>query len=307
MLLLSSCFTGIESTPRISQNDVRRQQAAVRSAEEMFFDSLRPLPPQQWGNGRPQLLVDSGNRIQRVLTPASAPFEGAAGAVFTFERFEAATTLTGQDATDVVFSSKAGEYVVRVPKPLQSLDTVNVLDIPFTVDINMVARCDSMLRGRRLFVRTPLWYDGRGERVSGLRHVPVTIDSVVPGNSNYPAAVFFSLDDETDRAMAQLGNGDRRMVLMNLGADRRSSRNFAGLFAFDDPRRQYPDIKNDTWDYIKQSKVKDGMTRDECRLALGAPASIRRVPSTNGMSEMWNYTDGVYLVFDDGYLVRWRL
>lgn len=41
------------------------------------------------------------------------------------------------------------------------------------------------------------------------------------------------------------------------------------------------------------------MTRDECRLALGAPA-------TTGMVEFWQYSDGIYLLFEENILTRFR-
>ena len=49
------------------------------------------------------------------------------------------------------------------------------------------------------------------------------------------------------------------------------------------------------------------MTRDECRLALGAPPEVLRTPSYGGMREVWSYSDGVFLIFEDGYLTRFRL
>ena len=47
------------------------------------------------------------------------------------------------------------------------------------------------------------------------------------------------------------------------------------VFAFDNPRRRYPEIKDDVWELIIRSRLRDGMTRDECRLALGAPCKIK--------------------------------
>ncbi len=54
------------------------------------------------------------------------------------------------------------------------------------------------------------------------------------------------------------------------------------------------------------SRVRAGMTRDECRLALGQPTDILRIPTNGGMQERWTYSDGIYLVFDDGFLTRYR-
>jgi hypothetical protein len=48
------------------------------------------------------------------------------------------------------------------------------------------------------------------------------------------------------------------------------------------------------------------MTSSECRLALGAPNDYTRVPTTGGMVERWTYDNGVYLMFEDGVLTRYR-
>ena len=58
---------------------------------------------------------------------------------------------------------------------------------------------------------------------------------------------------------------------------------------------------------IVNSKVAAGMTRDECRLALGAPNSFRTIPVYNAVVEQWNYDDGMYLIFEDGILTRYRI
>ena len=94
---------------------------------------------------------------------------------------------------------------------------------------------------------------------------------------------------------------------MTVGADRAATRNFSTVFNFDDPRKRYPQISDETWELIINSKVREGMTRDECRLALGAPNSYRTIPVINAVVEQWNYDDGIYLIFEDGLLSRFRI
>ncbi len=50
-------------------------------------------------------------------------------------------------------------------------------------------------------------------------------------------------------------------------------------------------------------RVSEGMTRDECRLALGVPDEIKRMPAYEGMREIWTYAEGRRLVFSDGLLI----
>ena len=96
------------------------------------------------------------------------------------------------------------------------------------------------------------------------------------------------------------------MVYMSIGRSRAATRNFDTLFSFTDPRSSYPEIKDEVWELIIRSRVRSNMTRDEVRLALGSPASVERVPTYGGMIERWSYTDGVYLVFEDGFVTRFR-
>ncbi len=37
------CFTGVESTPRIRQADVQRQQAAEVTSEQLFLSDIKPV------------------------------------------------------------------------------------------------------------------------------------------------------------------------------------------------------------------------------------------------------------------------
>lgn len=309
--LLHSCFTGVESTPRIGAGDVRRQQAAIVTDEQLFLDGLAATPPRQWKAGR-RLLVDD-DRIGLVLTSPVGEIDSLVGRMLIYEGHTPATSLMGMDATDIRFYADmpAGKtpFLYRLALDSVALDTISALAVPFTVDLDLVERVDSMMRGKRLFVRTPMWYmpGARHAAVNGLRHVPVVVDSVVAGDSNYPLAVIFTLDDPQYAKMIDgTGAPVTRMVYMTVGRGRAATRNFDTLFAFADPRRSYPGIKDDVWIQIVQSRLASGMTRDECRLALGAPTTIRKIPTPGGLVENWQYSDGVYLYFEDGYLTRFR-
>ena len=165
---------------------------------------------------------------------------------------------------------------------------------------------DNLLRGQRLFTASADWFDGNGTDVAGLRHIEVRVDSVVPGNHLYPAAVCFTVENPEMAAMAHC-SGQQRRFYMSVGGSGVAARTFDRLFSIRNPRRQYPSITDEVWNLIIQSKVQSGMTRDECRLALGSPNDIRRVPTHSGMREIWTYSDGVYFVFDEGLLSDFRL
>jgi hypothetical protein len=83
-------------------------------------------------------------------------------------------------------------------------------------------------------------------------------------------------------------------------------RSFSNLFSFTDPRRNYPNITDEYWQLITSGTVTTGMTRDECRLALGAPKDVDRQTGYSSVHEMWGYENGIYLIFEDGILVKFR-
>ena len=49
------------------------------------------------------------------------------------------------------------------------------------------------------------------------------------------------------------------------------------------------------------------MPRDECRLSLGAPKDVDYGRSYSSAYEQWTYSNGAYLIFEDGLLKRYRL
>lgn len=305
--LLQSCFTGVESTPRINADDVRRQRASGTSAEALFLADIAPEAPSQWRRGKAFKVVN--DRIALIFTSSSDNTERLAGHTIYFEEFNPAVSLMGEDTSEAVFTADDGRRLCYRIAGLSAgrLDTLSYLPVPFTVDPGLVARADSAMRGSRYFIRTPMWYmPGSRSTTEGMRHIEVRVDSVSAGDENFAAAVYFTPVDGAVRERV-CPDGGNRMVFMSFGNNRSATRNFDVLFSFADPRKQYPSIKDDVWALITASKVREGMTRDECRLALGAPPSLERIPTPGGMAERWRYSDGVFLIFEDGYLTRFRL
>ncbi len=306
-LCLYSCFTGVDSTPRISAGDVRHRQAADSTAEQIFIRDIVPPAPRTWTPGQSQFLVDAGAPLQRIFDGTSAAPELMAGRLLTFRGVMTEPSLTGNSMAVILLSDKAGNnFNYRTSVSYAAFDTLPRLDIPYMVNVSLVDRLNSLLSGNTYFIKTQHWYDGDGKEVYGLRHIPVTIDSVSSGTSLYPAAVFFHLNDDQLKMAAGIAPGTKRMVLMTAGHSMADNRNFDRLFSFKDPRRMYPDIQPEIWELIIRSRVRPGMSREECRLALGAPDETRQIPSRGTMRDIWQYSQGFYLIFDDGYLINYR-
>ncbi len=296
-LLLSGCFTGIESTPRITSSDVKKENIQT-SAEQMFLADVKYEQPMDWHPGKRFYITDS--KIRLVLG-TTTPLDTSAlkGKDMVFERIEKVKSVTGEDVAILRFNieGQSTDVTYDANTPYETLMHRGNLEIPFTVDLDMIDQIRNRLKGKTYYITTPLWYDNLTDKqVRGLRHVAVEIMDVLPGTSVYPIKVVFK----------PVGNDQEHNVLMTLGNKRTSTRNFETLFAFENPRVKYPTIDDETWGLITNSKVKIGMSKDECRLALGAPDTWGQIPTTAGMVEYWTYTEGIYLLFEDGYLSRVR-
>ncbi|MYM11909.1 hypothetical protein [Muribaculum intestinale] len=291
----TSCFTGIESTPRITDKEVSRRNVVV-TEEDRWLADVTPQPLAQWQPGKQFYVTDS--KISLALEPGNdAP---AQGSVLRYLSSRPVTSLTGGDDTELVFaSSSGGEAVYRINADKSELDTRRSISVPFTIEMSMVDSVRSRLVGRDLYVRTSLWYDSVGNAMAGLKYIPVKVIAVEPGNLVYPVKVTFSTSAGKECP-------DTASVFMSVGAESHSARNFAALFNFSNPRDRYPMITDANWERIIHGRVAVDMTRDECRLALGSPSHIDRYQGTSAYGERWTYENGVYLIFFDGILSSFR-
>lgn len=305
---LSGCFTGVESTPRISSSDVRRNQASQPTREELFLRDLRPTPPALWASEGHTILIDD-ERISRILTPGTPRPDSLVPRRLSFAGVHPAVGLLGENMSDFTFydPSDSVHISLRLNVRYSSIDTLTRLDVPFGINLETVARVDSAMRGRRLYIATDRWYNEEGKAVDGLRHIEVLVDSVMPGSSIYPAAVFFTPTDSRRQSQAHMQDGSPRKVFLSVGAVGAMSRSFDKVFNFDNPRKKFPAIEDDVWELIIEGKVRNGMSMDECRLAIGSPTTTMRTPTNSGIIDQWSYADGVFLVFNDGILIRYRL
>lgn len=295
---MQGCFTGIESTPRITRSDVIKEHI-VQSDEQVYMCGIAQDPTSAWRKGKSFFVTDA--KILLAMR-ASAPVDSTdiSNKYISLSSIAESTGVTGDEMTILSFVTDSGSTLeYRIAIPLKQFLEKDNFDIPFTIEKCIIDNTRDRLKGNKYYITTPNWYDAEGLcAVQGLRHIPVEIVDVLPGNDIYPVRLVFRQLDKDKNTLYS--------IYMTIGAKRTSTQNFDTLFALADPKQKYPQITDDVWQLIIHSQVKNGMNKIECRLALGVPAVSGQRPTTAGMVEYWSYSDGVYLIFEEGYLTSFR-
>lgn len=293
LISLTGCFTGVESTPRITAADVKRVQP-VAMPEDNYLADLGGESFASWKEGKRFYVTD--NKIGLIFGPTTPAGETLSGNWIEYAGSRPATGVTGATETDLQFRSQGGALMVyRVSHSPDTLMARRSVEIPFTVEESLVDSVRDRLVGKRFYTVTRYWRDDDDNPVLGRKFVAVIVDSVTPGNSVYPLKISFH-DDE----------GRSARLFMSPGPAGSTPRTFASLFALTDPHLRYPSISPENWALIIDGKVALDMTRDECRLSLGVPKDVDRRAGYNSLQEVWSYENGIYLLFEDGLLRRFR-
>lgn len=294
----TSCFTGIESTPKISANTIRNNGVRITSEQELA-SLISSEPTAKWKQGKKWLVDDE--KIVLTFSSASDSIDTISGKTISLEAIRSYPTLTGNNAIELVLKACENGQTFFHRTGIDSNDwpQKSSYDIPFTVELSVVSLADSILKDNIYYITNPRWFDNNNSEIIGQRHVPVKITKVLPGNHLYPIAIYFS---EVLRP-----ENPESHVMITYGNDVSATRNFDRIFSITDPRKRYPQISDQTWQKIINSQIAEGMTRDECRLALGTPYNIERATATSGQLERWSYENGVYLLFEDGILTKFRM
>lgn len=294
LLTMSGCFTGIESTKKITDKDVKKAVEGL-SREEIEANTLA-IPTDSfagWKVGKQFYVCDDNARL--IFAPSDAYNADTLrlkGKLLSYSGYHLGSVLDNRSTVNIEFADERNKYVYSTDKTIDEIRSG--YSIPFLIDMDVVSFVSKKLEGRTCYIKTPIWYGLDEQMTSGRKFVEVHIDSVLPGNKVFPIKVLF-----TDVAANR-----RAMLWMTTGGTVLKNRSFDALFSLTNPRSRYPDISNDVWDCIVAGKVKTGMTKDEVRLSLGNPASINQRPTYEGVREYWYYSDGTYLYFEDGLLTE---
>ena len=296
MLSLASCGTGIEVKERVTDKDVLKvirqvDNKHLLSTLEAYSDSVPA-----WKVGKRFWVADNQARL---LFAHSNDYDidtvSLAGKVLTYDGYDTGGIYDDRNTVNLHFGDGNNRYVYRTGKTIA--DFKPGFSIPMLIDQDMVDHFARQIAGRDYYIRTAIWYDRLSEQMIDGRHfIKVHIDSVKPGNAVLPMRVLFT----------SLDTGEKAMVWMSESATVMLGRDFDALFVESDPRLAYPDISDENWRRITRAQVEIGMTKEECRLALGSPVRISENPYQGGLKEYWYYDGGAYLFFVDGLLNQYR-
>lgn len=292
----SGCFTGIESTPGISKSEVKRQNAAKPTAEQLLIESVGSESFSKWKPGKEFEVTDS--KVSMILNPVSESERLGYGSVIRYNHMRPTLTIMGDSVADIIFVAPSGvELTYRTELSPDAVRSSERVYVPFTVERSMVRHADSILAGRKLFLLTPHRHSADGlTPLEARKFVEVTVDSVVAGNSAFPLRVIFT-DPE----------GKQFSTFINPDTPTHTTRAFHRLFSLTDPRKNYPQISDEVWLHIQNGTVAEEMSRFECRLALGQPDEIDRAVGVSNTAERWTYSNGTMLLFEEGVLTKFRI
>lgn len=296
-LSLSSCFTGVEGTKKItlSKEDKRNVKP---TAEELFFSQVAPTPLSQWKPGKKFVAADNKTILifEQQGLPSDPEAAALAGKTLSFEGVSDRIGPDGKKYALLTFSADGQRFLYNTGKLSDSAPETVLSDaIPMMVDSDMIEEARNIVAGKKLWTRSSLWYDADGNRIPGRKFVPVTITDALPGSLMFPLKVAFTDSD-----------GNPAFMFLNFGHSGTDSRQFAHIFSLSDIRKNYPHITDETWDIITREGLKNGMTKEECKLSLGNPNEVSSGHDYSQTLDLWHYSGGTVLWFEDGLLTRFR-
>ena len=300
LALLGSCGTGIEVTEHVSDKDVKRVINQIDHQQpKATLDSYHDSVP-AWQVDRKRFWV-ADNQVRLLLGSENAPLADSvdlSGHVLVYKGYDMGSIYDNRQTVNLLFHDEADSgrtYIYRTGKMMAEFNSA--FSIPMLIDLDMVHHIACQIQDKDYYIRTPIWYDCQTTQMINGRHfIKVHIDSVLPGNAVMPLRVVFTTADTHQQAMVWMNENNKAMI----------GRDFDALFDAADPHLLFPTITDKNWKLITLNSVAEGMTKEECRLAIGSPKRINQNPDQGGMREYWYYDGGAYLYFVDGLLYQFR-
>ena len=296
LLSLEGCFTGVESTKAITQKDVERAYSGNAGKTTQTIEIKLDTFP-DWNMGKRFFVTD--NNIRYIFSPSpqfNADTLTLEGKEISYDGYTIGISIDGRPVVNLHFKYGTTGLQYNTNRTMDDITRRHSsrLEVPFLVDLDEVERLKDVLRGKSLYIKTSIWYDSNGEMTWGRKYVKVNITDVLPGDKVFPFRIEFN------------DAGRTAYVFMSY-RDNYLQRSFDNLFSDTDLRQLYPAISDENWHRIINGQIATYMTKEECRLSIGPPDNLERVPTYNGVREYWYYSNGTYLIFDEeGLLTTFR-
>lgn len=296
LLSLEGCFTGVESTKAITQKDVERAYSGNAGKTTQTIEIKLDTFP-DWNMGKRFFVTD--NNIRYIFSPSpqfNADTITLEGKEISYDGYTIGISIDGRPVVNLHFKYGTTGLQYNTNRTMDDITRRHSsrLEVPFLVDLDEVERLKDVLRGKSLYIKTSIWYDSNGEMTWGRKYVKVNITDVLPGDKVFPFRIEFN------------DAGRTAYVFMSY-RDNYLQRSFDNLFSDADLRQLYPAISDENWQRIINGQIATYMTKEECRLSIGPPDNLERVPTYNGVREYWYYSNGTYLIFDEeGLLTTFR-
>lgn len=300
LIFLSGCFN-VDKTQRVELSGSELHTSGP-SKEELVMKDIIIEDASEWEIGRIFYAVDDRAALafdSRTLPsdPLSLHLDGEA---LIFQGVNYTTNAVGQREAILKFTSQGKEYLYPTGKTSESERSLPLnTELPMLVDSQVLLSLNSQLKGKDAWTLSSLWYGREDEVIKGYKYKKVEIDSVTRGHRGFPIKIWFHTTCHEDYT----GNTPTGMYL-TFGAAGADSRSFPTQFSLTDPKLRHPGITSEIWALIQQGEVREGMTKEECRLALGSPADVMTGSNPGYYYDLWQYPDGRYLMFQDGILVQ---
>ncbi|MGM9833327.1 MAG: hypothetical protein ACI31A_06540 [Candidatus Limisoma sp.] len=288
------CSTGVESIGRITERDVARYGEKPSAVKDEILEIAQAESVERWRPGKRFMVTD--DRFRVVLDAATdSATQHLGGKMLTYKGYRYARHIDNQESIVLEFVMDSTIYRYDTGKELEALKSLPTERVmPYVIDMDRIAAVDSALRNKTCYIRTRNWLSVDRKPIGGLKFVAVDIRSVEPGDDVYPMFVKFDYEGKTYG------------VRMSWNESAVASATFGRLFSSSDMRRRYKHITDAVWEQITCGSVSLGMTKEECSLSMGSPEQIDRATNHAGLYERWSYSNGAYLIFENGILQRYR-
>lgn len=191
------------------------------------------------------------------------------GKIFVYKKWEDIAQKNGDTKRRYYFDCDSKEYYLEEYKPTNENKILNWNEnsIVWLDEIDTVKK---KLEGKTLWINTNRWkYELNGRAVykeNPERFSQITVLQVGAGSySNYPVRVLFRNEKDQKQYFVD-GHVSGTLGFLNYAED-----NLQNMISFSPPEKQYPTVRKEYYNVIKNREIVKGMNEAECYLSLGNP------------------------------------